>query len=242
MSRRKKPESTESDQNPFALSTGDLMSGLMFIFVLLLAALMLQIQRQSDEASKIREIRESKIQEYKHIKQEIYIDLIKEFGKDTARWNAVIDTINLSIRFQKPEDLFKVGKADIQPGFKKILDEFFPRYLNLLNKKEYKKNIEEIRIEGHTDTIDTYEYNMGLSQERSITVLKYCHELIKTDSLKKWMEEKIIASGLSFSHPIFKQDQPGLIDLERSRRVEFRIRTNAESKIEDILKILQSKD
>ena len=241
MSRRKKTELIESDQNPFALSTGDMMSGLMFIFVLLLAALMLQIQRQSDESNRIRDSREKLIQEYKHIKREIYIDLIEEFGKDTARWNAVIDTSNLSIRFQKPEDLFKVGKADIQPGFRNILDEFFPRYLNLLVRKEYKKNIEEIRIEGHTDTIDTYEYNMGLSQERSITVLKYCHGMIKVDSLKKWMESKIIASGLSFSHPIFKENQEN-IDLERSRRVEFRIRTNAESKMEEILTILQSKE
>ncbi len=239
MSRRTKTESIESDQNPFALSTGDLMSGLMFIFVLLLAALMLQIQRQSDESNKVRATRENLIQEYKRIKKEIYIDLIEEFGKDTAKWNAVIDTTNLSIRFQNPDDLFKVGKSDIQPGFKTILDDFFERYLKLLTRKEYKQNIEEIRIEGHTDTLDTYEYNMGLSQERSITILKYCHRIIKNDSLKKWMESKIIASGLSFSHPI--KDNQGNIDMERSRRVEFKIRTNAESKMEEILELLQSK-
>ena len=83
----------------------------------------------------------------------------------------------------------------------------------------------------------------SLSAQRTEYAVQKC--IMKNEQkaavLKKWMESKIIASGLSFSHPIFKEDQEN-IDLERSRRVEFRIRTNAESKMEEILTILQSKE
>ena len=240
MSRRKKPESIESDQNPFALSTGDLMSGLMFIFVLLLAALMLQIQRQNDKT-------QNQIEDYNRIKQEIYVDLKKEFGKDTLKWNAKIDSAKLSIRFQKQSALFDYGKIELKNDFKEILNDFFPRYMKLITKEEYRNNIEEIRIEGHTDSRGSYESNMELSQGRTRSILNYCLSImpdttVYTDSiptsLADWAKLRITANGLSSSHLIFNQDKTE--NFELSRRVEFRIRTNAESKMEEILKRLKS--
>lgn len=56
------------DQNPFALSTGDMMSALMFIFVLLLTALMLNERQQSEQDKKLTD-------EYYRVKQQLYIDL-----------------------------------------------------------------------------------------------------------------------------------------------------------------------
>ena len=240
MSRRKKSESIESDQNPFALSTGDMMSGLMFIFVLLLAALMLQIQRQSEKT-------QNQIEDYNRIKQEMYVDLKKEFGKDTLKWNAKIDSAKLSIRFQKQSALFDYGKIELKNDFKDILNDFFPRYMKLITKEEYRNNIEEIRIEGHTDSRGSYESNMELSQGRTRSILNYCLNImpdttIYTDSvpttLADWAKLRITANGLSSSHLIFNQDKTE--NFELSRRVEFRIRTNAESKMEEILKRLKS--
>ena len=51
---------------------------------------------------------------------------------------------------------------------------------------------------------------------------------------------RITANGLSYSHLIRNSDSTE--NFELSRRVEFRIRTNAESKMEEILDSLQSKD
>ena len=47
--KRQPSDFREYDENVFALSTGDLMSGLLFIFLLLLAGVMLQMQE--DEAA-----------------------------------------------------------------------------------------------------------------------------------------------------------------------------------------------
>lgn len=94
---------SENGDNPFALSTGDLMAGLMFIFVLLLSSMMLQVQKKADQDKEIT-------QEYNRIKAQLYIDLEKEFKDDLMIWNAVIDSTNLCIRFQEPSTLFDFNK------------------------------------------------------------------------------------------------------------------------------------
>ena len=50
--------------------------------------------------------------------------------------------------------------------------------------------------------------------------------------LYDWTVARITANGLSSSHLIFNKD--GTENQELSRRVEFRIRTNAEKQLEEI--------
>jgi len=63
----------------------------------------------------------------------------------------------------------------LKPTFKNILDEFIPKYINVINKKEYSKSIKEVRIEGHTskELRNNFMYNIQLSQNRSNSVLDY---------------------------------------------------------------------
>jgi outer membrane protein OmpA-like peptidoglycan-associated protein len=224
--KKKHIEYEEKSENVFALSTGDLMAGLLFIFILLLMGALLQVQEKAEQDEEI-------VKKYDQTKTQLYIDLEKEFKDDLNVWNAVIDSTNLSIRFQEPSTLFAYGKADLQYKFKDILDDFFPRYLNLISSKQYRDNIEEIRIEGHTDSNGTYEFNMELSQNRTRSVLSYCLQMVEADK-KEWTKARITANGLSSSHLIFNMD--GTENAALSRRVEFRIRTNAEKQLEKIAK------
>ena len=98
------------------------------------------------------------------------------------------------------------------------------------NRPEYRDNIEEIRIEGHTNSNGGYYSNMELSQDRTRTVLQYCMSLVGQDDAN-WLMGLITANGLSSSHPIITN---GVENKELSRRVEFRVRTNAEKQLEDI--------
>src|SRR5262245_36395525 len=43
---------------------------------------------------------------------------------------------------------FNEGKAEITPYFQEILNEFFPKYLDVVMKDKYHDKISEIRIEG----------------------------------------------------------------------------------------------
>jgi outer membrane protein OmpA-like peptidoglycan-associated protein len=212
----------EKEENAFALSTGDLMAGLLFIFILLLMGTLLQIQEKSDNHQEI-------INSYREIKTQLYIDLQEEFKDDLKVWSATIDT-TLCIRFQEPSMLFDNNRAILKPKFKEILDDFFPRYIKVLNRQEYRDNITEIRIEGHTDSNGEYFYNMQLSQDRTRSVLQYCFNLMTEEEIL-WSKRLITANGLSSSQPILIK---GTEDKDLSRRVEFRVRTNAEKKLEEI--------
>lgn len=210
------------DENAFALSTGDLMAGLLFIFILLLMGALLQVQEKAEQDEEV-------VRRYDQIKTQLYIDLQDEFKEDLKVWRATIDS-SLCIRFQEPAMLFDNDKAELKPLFKDILDDFFPRYIKVLNRPEYKENIVEIRIEGHTDSNGGYFHNMELSQNRTRSVLEYCFGLMTQEQFI-WAKSLITANGLSSSQPILVH---GVEDKSLSRRVEFRVRTNAEKQLEEI--------
>ena len=212
-------------ENSFNLSVGDLMAGLLFIFVLLLMGALLQVQEKAEKDKELAD-------RYDNTKTHLYIDLLAEFKKDLAVWGADIDS-TLSIRFQEPSMLFDEAQSDLKPKFKEILDDFFPRYIAVLSKSKYRDNIKEIRIEGHTNSNGDYFSNMELSQDRTRSVLQYCLGLMNPDE-REWLRGVITANGLSSSHLIYRN---GVEDKDLSRRVEFRIRTNAEEVLEEFRSI-----
>lgn len=170
------------------------------------------------------------VKKYDKTKTQLYIDLQKEFKDDLTTWRATIDS-SLCIRFQEPSMLFDEGKQELKPRFKEILNDFFPRYIAVLKRPEYRDNIVEIRIEGHTNSNGGYYSNMELSQDRTRSVLQYCFSLMPPKDII-WMKKLVTANGLSSSHLIYKKN--GEEDKFLSRRVEFRVRTNAEKQLEDI--------
>lgn len=224
MRKRQSIEKGHSE-NSFNLSVGDLMAGLLFIFVLLLMGALLQVQEKAEKDKELAD-------RYDNTKTHLYIDLLAEFKKDLAVWGADIDS-TLSIRFQEPSMLFDEARSELKPNFKEILDDFFPRYISVLSRSKYKDNIKEIRIEGHTNSNGDYFSNMQLSQDRTRSVLQYCMGMTSKEE-EEWLRGVITANGLSSSHLIYRN---GVEDKDLSRRVEFRIRTNAEEVLEEIRSI-----
>ncbi|RUM46152.1 MAG: OmpA family protein [Hydrogenimonas sp.] len=180
-------------------------------------------------------------QSYVETKQEIYKALYNEFKDDLHKesWNASIDPETLTITFNAPQVQFERNRADLKESYKEVLQDFFPRYLRVLSK--FKNEIEEIRIEGHTSSIwnnkvsDTIAYfkNMALSQDRTRSVLEYVYQLPSTAPYRPWLKEHVAAVGFSSAHII--KDKDGNEDYNASRRVSFRILTNAEASIKEIL-------
>lgn len=225
--------SKQKEEDPW-ISISDLMSVLMMIFLFVSIAYMgnARLEKQRIESVAIT---------YEKIQTELTQDLKKEFDENLKLWNATIDTNTLSIRFENPDILFKVGSTELNDNFKSILDNFFPRFLQILTRQKYKNDIEEIRIEGHTSSEWTgekslrqaYFNNMELSQGRTRKVLEYVLSQIEDEALFNWTKSNVTANGLSSSKLIRKADRQE--DRERSRRVEFRVKTNAEKQIVKIL-------
>lgn len=228
---------TKSDH--YWISMSDMMTGLMIIFLFISVAYMIQLQQEQKEKNRM-------ITEYVNIKNELLHELKKEFSNDFSKenWDATIDS-DLSIKFNNEYVLFDYNKSDLKDEFKKILDDFFPRYFKILLKDKYKNKILEVRIEGHTDSSGDYIYNLMLSNNRAAKVLEYFfispnsifNRLNKDDQnlVKFWLT----ATGFSYGrvldkNGLFVLETKGKEDAKRSRRVEFRVLTKSEALIEEI--------
>lgn len=231
---------TLGDENPFSLSLGDLMAGLLLIFILVLSFLMLDLMEKEKRDDEIQQVLLKIFTDYAALRQNLYLALETEFENDLRQWNALLDRETLSVRFREPEVLFDQGKADVKSDFKKMLDDFFPRYVQILKRPEYVNAIAEIRIEGHTSSEwsedvtpeEAYIFNMELSQDRTRSVLQYVLQIPKISESKDWLQQQLTANGLSSSKLITYLNSTE--NSEESRRVEFRVRTNAEKQLEKI--------
>ena len=240
MQRQSSKSKTLVDENPFSLSLGDLMAGLLLIFVLLLSFVMLDLMEKEERDDEINKRLLEIFTDYVKLRERLYEDLESEFEKDLLKWNAVLDREKLSVRFREPKVLFEQGEAEVQFAFKEILDDFFPRYIRILKRPEYVNDIAEIRIEGHTSSEwseivsqqDAYILNMELSQDRTRSVLQYVLQIPAVNNNRAWIQQYLTANGLSSSKLIAHSD--GTQNREESRRVEFRVRTNAEKQLEKI--------
>lgn len=227
-------EFEDKSSSQFDLSIGDLMASLLLVFVLCLIGTILQLQEEYDHKSDIAE-------RYKELQTQIYIDLNEEFKDDLVSWGAEIDKEKLIIRFTEPDVLFEFGKSNVKQKFKSILQDFFPRYIKVLSGELYKTHIEEIRIEGHTSleksisksTEESYFYNMKLSQDRTRSVLKFSLSQIGDNDIYDWTKLRTTANGLSSVKPIVKNNTSE--NRKLNRRVEFRIKTDAEEQIREML-------
>jgi len=212
----------------------DLMTGLMVLFLLIAVTYMMRLEIES---ARIRDVAVA----YNETRDALYKDLHDEFAADLPKWKAELVKNDLSIRFTDPDILFANGKSEVKPEFAQILRNFFPRYERILASPKYRTAINEVRIEGHTSSEwikvttpdDAYFRNMELSQARTRSVLSLVMELPEVASDRDWLKRYVTANGLSSSQPIVDQNQNE--DLARSRRVVFRVRTDAETRIEKIL-------
>lgn len=214
------------------ISMSDLMAGLMMVFLLISVAFMRYVQIERD---KIKEVAVA----YQNTQVAIYEALEKEFASDLEKWDAEIDRSTLEFRFKSPEVLFDTGKIDLKPVFRAILDDFFPRYVVILDR--FRSDITEVRIEGHTSTVwtgasspeEAYFRNMELSQGRTRAVLQYLYMMPTISGHKDWMKQSFAAVGFSSGRPVVSES--GVEDGIRSRRVTFKVMTNAELQIRRII-------
>ena len=232
----RRPTVSESKEEHW-IPLSDLMTGLMMMFMLIAVMFMVKVEADS------RKVRDVAVL-YDAMKTKLYFDLQKEFANDLPKWGAELDK-DLTLRFREPEVLFDTGKDSLKPRFLLILDDFFPRYVKILASEKYRDSIEEIRVEGHTSSAwhgatsrdDAYFLNMELSQSRTRSVLRYALSRPSVVGDQDWLRSHVTANGLSSSKLIVRSD--GSENAEGSQRVEFRVRTNADERITEILRTVQ---
>lgn len=136
--------------------------------------------------------------------------------------------------------MFDYNSDALSETGKETLADFLPAYFSVVLSDEYIDYVSEIIIEGHTDTVGTYEYNLLLSQARAESVAAYClgdgQSLFSGDMLDR-IRSLVSVSGRSWSSPVYNED--GTVNADASRRVEIKFRLSDEEMISQLLDVLE---
>ncbi|WP_227938278.1 OmpA family protein [Alkalihalobacillus deserti] len=235
MSRRysRMPNGRKQDEDVGShwMSYSDLMSALLLLFALLLMISLLSNQTEV-------EARDQLIDEVLGVKTKIVEELNEAFSDSNLEME--VDPQTGAIRFSSGV-FFELNSYEVSKTGKKNLEEFIPVYIGILLSDQFRDHISEIIVEGHTDQQGSYIYNLDLSQNRSLSVVKH----ILSEDFPKYkhdneLRDLLTSNGRSFSEPILGEN--GEVSPEKSRRVEFKFRLKDDEVIKEIEKMVNANE
>ena len=200
-----------------------------------LAILEKKLLLQSNQYQKLVEefdITKIKIKHLTGIKLNVISQLRQKLGKSIN-----IDEKSGAIKFSS-NILFDQGQFKIKEESKKELSAILKKYFDaLLDDENIRKDIQNITIEGHTNSDGSYLDNLQLSQKRALEVMQFLYEsnIIKKDLISKYVN----SSGRSFSNLIYKN---GIEDKDNSRRIEIKFNVKNENAIKELQNFLGKKE
>ena len=226
---------TSSEDTPW-VSVSDLMSGLMLVFLCIAVLFMREVKQDRDRYADVAE-------QYSETRVGIQEALEEAFPTGNPEGAEVIPGA-LIIRFLDKDAGYADAQETVPLGFKQKLEPFTTKLLDILESDDFKDHVVELRIEGHTSSgwanstaQQAYLKNMDLSQARSLNVLKYILALPRVTGQPKteqWLKQVVRANGMSSSAllPSAEAEDPA-----QSKRVEFRIVTDADKRLESLLSL-----
>lgn len=209
------------------MSYSDLMSALLLIFALLLMVNIFDNQVEM-------ETKDEMIEEVLGVKTRIIEELHTAFSDSNLEME--IDPETGAILFSSGV-FFDYDSAAVSDEGKESLESFIPQYISILLSEEFRDEVSQVIVEGHTDQEGSYLYNLELSQGRSFAVVE---EIFDQDfpefSGKEALKYIITSNGRSYTVPVYNES--GDIDNDKSRRVEFKFRLKDEEMIEKIQELV----
>lgn len=244
----------KDNHDNFWISYADLMAGLLFVFILVIGAIIVKhnymtsefmeqkksIDALAKEARKKEEAAEKLKKELDTTKETIY--------KLTSTKSNVIEKLRLKLGDKIEVDsksgalrisgniLFEQNQDELMESSKSRLKNILSEYIDvLINDKEIKENLDKIIIEGHTNSDGEYIHNLELSQKRALSVMKFLLTLQpdKENELQKY----VTANGRSETDLIMGTSGENKFD---SRRIEIKFRLKNDEAISEISKMLSS--
>lgn len=202
---RHQEEGSHGEDGHYYISISDLMTSLLFIFILILSYVIFSFVKKQDELSIA--INKMKVNlEYRgELLQSLKNDLLSK------NINVKIDKENGNMRL-KSDLLFKQGSAEISDDGRKQIGEIAELLFLKMNEDKYKLAIDTIFIEGHTDAVPiksawrkTVWSNKELSSQRAINTYSRMLEATdnKIDSLKNKKGKHLLSySGYAATRPL----------------------------------------
>ncbi|MEN2767486.1 OmpA family protein [Ornithinibacillus xuwenensis] len=207
----------ENDEGHFWPSFTDLLTIILLCFILLFIVMMVIKSLQIEEMKRT-------IDQIMGVRVQLVNELKNEFS-DTSS-GITVDEETGAIIFDT-DILFEFDKAALKPASYEFLDEFVPKYLDVLLGSGYEEYVAEIIIEGHTDRSGGYLYNLKLAQDRAYSVASYIlSEDFPYKNIQEHLQGKLTVNSKSYTD--FRTSEDGQYSAEASRRVEFKFRLKDE--------------
>lgn len=206
--------------SPFESSMTDLMISLALIFMLLLASVMLQIQKQ-EESDKLKSgktvdvLVDELTEKLKHFKVETKKDLN--------------DPLSLIIVVGENDDTLKFNTREWQldENDKRFINKIIPAIMGVVYSTQYRNSIDSIRIEGYTDEDGNDWDNLLLSQQRALSVLNHStrENVLSNPKMRNFLVEKASVLGRGEIKKYLQETK------KKSRRVEIKIKVKTQEQI-----------
>ena len=226
-----KRKSTESEQPPnFWISYSDLLAGMLLVFALLLIVAMSNFASFNERKKQLLSEQETKLKSFRALQER----LIGNLSEAMTDQNAQIDIETGVLQIQSGI-LFGEGESGLRSDASQRLYQIFDAYIKVILNDEFREFIKYIEIEGHTNSNGGYLYNLKLSQERALTIMRQLLDHASASD-RQMLEKMVVASGRAYSNLIL--DQQGREDLIKSRRIEIKFRLKESELFDDIYREL----
>lgn len=217
----------ESDEGHFWPSFTDVLTIILLCFILIFIVMMVIKSFQIEEMKRT-------IDQIMGVRVNLVNELKSEFNDSEA--GITVDNKTGAIIFDT-DILFEFDRAELKPKSYQFLDEFVPKYLDVLLGSGYEDYVAEIIIEGHTDRSGSYLYNLELAQDRAYSVASYIlGEDFPYKNIQDHLQDKLTVNSKSYSD--YRTDENGEYSAESSRRVEFKFRLKDEEILNKTREIL----
>lgn len=207
-------------------------------------------QSQLDEQQELLEAQQIRLRE----QQELLDDQADQIEKIIGVRGLLIDQLNRELaanQIQIQADqmtgaiafestiLFARDSNELSEEGKDFFRKFMPVYMNVLLQPGFRDYIAEVIVEGHTDDTGSYLHNLELSQQRAWSVAEYflndnC-DFLDSGTITA-LKSLITVNGCADKAPVYGDD--GMIDADKSRRVEIKFRLKDQEMIQEMDEIL----
>lgn len=221
------------EDNPYWMSFSDIMAGLLVIFILACATLLLRLAQMEDKVSKnIEELKQA---------SKARSEIVHEIASDLAQQGIYVEISDNDSVLRIPEHAFhfKSGKFDVSSEYKSAAVSIGDALYSSITKDQRWKFLETVFIEGHTDSRNARNYRMGnweLSALRAISLWKFWIEKTSYGDRLKLLKNRqgrllFSVSGYSATRRVTEiEDSPAA--MRKNRRIDIRFTTRQPSLLE----------
>ena len=230
----RKTSKTKYVDTSYWKSYSDVMAALLLMFILIMTW---ALAISTEQARKLKE-QEEQLQHLIGIKPQI----IEELKSELSEFQVRIDENTGDIEFES-DILFDYNQDVLKSQGTNFLAKFMPKYLKVILSEEYLPYMAEIIIEGHTDNVGGYAFNLKLSQDRALSVANFIvgeQSRFVTGKSRDELRRIITVTGKAYTDPVYTDAKKTKIDNAKSRRVELKFRLKDDETIKELEKILNA--